>query len=379
MNQKVKTVLLSNNDRFYFSRYYMPSTVLLLQQEYSDLYKKLVQMDTTDVIWKKVDIDTTTKSIYGTSAIEGFLFDEATIYRFIQDVKQENPYEYESEILNLKLLYYHDLKIYKSPNPLISENHILRIHNGITSGLQKYQDTHGRYRDKPVKVGHKTMGGTYRPPQKGNDITLLMKMFIDFINSKEIIEKNPLIRGAIAHFHLAVIHPFFDGNGRTARFLEAYIVRHYENNQTSYLLAKMLSFYYYENKDTYLRIFPKILKSQTHDISPFIEFVFNCAILSLKYIEYEILHYKQIDKIDLYVKNSYNSRAINIRQKCLMLSLLSRNRTFTLKDIKDDFLFGFHRNASPRTAQRDLKKLLELNLLNKNEDGSYELNLRALG
>ena len=44
-----------------------------------------------------------------------------------------------------------------------------------------------------------------------------MKRLVDFANTKDVI--NELHKAAILHFAFAYYHPYFDGNGRTARLL----------------------------------------------------------------------------------------------------------------------------------------------------------------
>jgi hypothetical protein len=69
-------------------------------------------------------------------------------------------------------------------------------------------DRQGRYRDGPVNVG-----GVYDPP----DFRLvpgLMSRLVDWLHGSE---DHPLVRVALLHLNIAAIHPWLDGNGRTAR------------------------------------------------------------------------------------------------------------------------------------------------------------------
>ena len=49
-----------------------------------------------------------------------------------------------------------------------------------------------------------------------------MKSLIDFINDDDDI--NDLIKATIIHFYIAYIHPYFDGNGRTARLVHLWFL-----------------------------------------------------------------------------------------------------------------------------------------------------------
>ena len=59
----------------------------------------------------------------------------------------------------------------------------------------------------------------YTPPQDANDVSRLMHNLIQYINSDELSDCDPLVKMAIIHFQLESIHPFYDGNGRTGRIL----------------------------------------------------------------------------------------------------------------------------------------------------------------
>lgn len=60
----------------------------------------------------------------------------------------------------------------------------------------------------------------YIPPEY-TDIPTLLEELVDYVNSTD---DHPLIVAAIVHYQLVTIHPFEDGNGRTARLLSGYIL-----------------------------------------------------------------------------------------------------------------------------------------------------------
>ena len=105
--------------------------------------------------------------------------------------------------------------IYQSAHTL-SEKIILEIHRLIfrhfENGLEKeYAEGIGRYRTMPVYIS----GSEFVPPNYIK-IPELMNILIDFLNG---IKNDCLRRAILAHFGLAHIHPFTDGNGRSARLL----------------------------------------------------------------------------------------------------------------------------------------------------------------
>jgi Fic family protein len=97
-----------------------------------------------------------------------------------------------------------------SASQKITERNLREIHSLILKGIDpKYA---GTYRDIPVRI----TGSAHTPPEP---IALpgLMRSF-----ARKRLEKStdhPIVQAALAHFELVSIHPFVDGNGRTARLL----------------------------------------------------------------------------------------------------------------------------------------------------------------
>ncbi len=69
-------------------------------------------------------------------------------------------------------------------------------------------DRQGRYREEPVNVG-----GFYHPPEHQH-VQPLMTELLDWLRDSQ---DHSLVRVALLHLNIAAIHPFLDGNGRTAR------------------------------------------------------------------------------------------------------------------------------------------------------------------
>ncbi len=96
-------------------------------------------------------------------------------------------------------------------NRLINEKDILDIHHLI---LQKIDDRNaGRYRNVPVRIA-----GSQVILPNAMKIPELMKQFTQWLQG-DTPKTHPAIIAADAHFKLVSIHPFVDGNGRTARLL----------------------------------------------------------------------------------------------------------------------------------------------------------------
>ena len=68
----------------------------------------------------------------------------------------------------------------------------------------------------------RSRGIVYMPPE-AKDVPDLMKELVAWISSTERKELPCPLRAGIAHYQFATIHPYYDGNGRTARLLTTLI------------------------------------------------------------------------------------------------------------------------------------------------------------
>ena len=149
----------------------------------------------------------------------------------------------------------------------ITENDILEIHRLI---LQKIDDTHaGRYRTIAVRIAG-VAGLTLPNPTK---VPHLMKQFVKWLNQKNT--HHPAKIAADAHLKLVSIHPFVDGNGRTARLLMNLLL--IQNNYPPALIRK-------EDRKNYI---DSLEKAQTkNNPDDYYHFIYQAIIRSLNiYIE----------------------------------------------------------------------------------------------
>lgn len=96
--------------------------------------------------------------------------------------------------------------------PEVTEKDILDLHRLVVAGIEGSEP--GSYRSKPVIIT-----GTEFIPPKPADVPSQMNTFLSekFLTWKET--KDSIELAALAHLELVTIHPFMDGNGRTARLL----------------------------------------------------------------------------------------------------------------------------------------------------------------
>lgn len=365
--------------KFVFSSEYDSQIITPKFVEASILYSTVSELPILPHLAAELKEDLIRRSIFGTAAIEGNeLTEEEVDVVLNKDKTAELASRAEQEIDNLKRLY--SLFKGKKDDSVwgVREKFIKDVHKLLTSRIDYHHNSPGKYRNEPVYVGNAEHGGKYTPPKTLDDIRTLMKMFTEWINSREMKEEASMIRACLAHFHLAKIHPFQDGNGRTARYIEAMIL---DRAGIKYL-PEMMSNYYYKNIDDYFIAFSQTHKTKSRsDVTPFLSFYFDGIIDSLKEIKNKITFYIRM----MSLKNLYyyqkREKALTLRQRDLLLVCLETGLSFTMADLfSQPVLRPLYTNVSESTARRDLKKLYDGRYLVFNKDtNKYRVNLHMLG
>lgn len=97
-----------------------------------------------------------------------------------------------------------------------TEAQVKQIHK-LTVNRIVAEELAGDYRQTQVVLRDSRTGEiTFRPPP-AVEVPYLMEDFVSWLNSAAGRDIHPVIRAAIAHYGVASIHPFVEGNGRTAR------------------------------------------------------------------------------------------------------------------------------------------------------------------
>lgn len=373
----MKEFMTFKSGKFYFSEKYDAHRINTLLIRANVLNETVVDLPILPELASQIEPEIMYSSISGTAAIEGNPITKDDIRKLAEgeDIEKYTKKD-KLEITNLLKAYNLLSQVEADDKPiLLSEKLILDIHLIITNGLADGQNVPGQYRNGLVHVSDQAHGGVYTPPRILADIESLMKEFIVWINSNACLKLDPFIRSAIAHYYFCLIHPFWDGNGRTGRLIEAILL---QSAHIKYV-PKILSNFYYRNVDDYYLAFSRAIKLKK-DITPFLEFILKAAISSLDEIKGSIIYFIRKFSLREYYFLKKREKAITTRQFDLLSMLLDNPIGFTLKDLIELRPFSFlYNKTSVQTARRDIKKLTDLKLLQIKPDGKCFLNLRALG
>ncbi|OGC46833.1 MAG: hypothetical protein A3H79_01570 [Candidatus Levybacteria bacterium RIFCSPLOWO2_02_FULL_36_8b] len=153
-------------------------------------------------------------STYASTSIEGNPLPLTEVKKILKS-KPAYIRDSEKEVLNYNQALQDLNQKLKKGQMRLSLDLILRIQKQITEGLlPKFES--GKLREKQVVVNDpKTRKVIYLPPD-AKDIRKLIEDLVELINSNRN-KIDPLILAGIFHKQMVTIHPFMDGNGRTAR------------------------------------------------------------------------------------------------------------------------------------------------------------------
>jgi len=215
------------------------------------------------------------------------------------------------------------------------------------------------------------------------DCEYLLIKYVDWLNNKFNFpdEKKVIfgiLKAILAHLYFVWIHPFGDGNGRTARLIEFQILI---SVGVPSVAAHLLSNHYNATRTEYYRQLRKTSKSRDH-VNEFIGYALQGFVDGLK-TEIDSIQKQQI-KVH-WINHIYNSFAgktsfTDKRQRDLMLELSLH--------LRDSYTFNSIRHTSPKIAEmyadktditlkRDLHDLQNMKLLISNGN-DYSLNLSVL-
>ncbi len=376
----MREVMTYKSGKFYFTDVYDQNRIANLLLHANILQNTILSLPLLPDWSSQINPEIMYNSIAGTAAIEGNAINEQDVRKIAEGKAPEAQYsqKHQTEIKNLINAYtlIDNISVAQQPFKL-SEELVCELHRVITIDIPDENNIPGAYRNGKVYVGDTAHGGIYTPPKILEDITRLMQEFIEWINCEDITNKPPFIRATLAHYHFALIHPFWDGNGRVARLIEALLL---QSAGIKYA-PKSLSNYYYKHVDDYYIAFSKSIKEKK-EITSFLEFTLKGVInILLQMKEVIIFFIKKLALRDYLHVLLNNEKRISKRQHDLISLLLDKsNDTVSLNELSAKRPYSLlYRRVSSQTARRDLKKLLEIKLLRIDESGRYLINLDALG
>ena len=308
------------------------------------------------------------KGIAATTAIEGNTLSEDEIQKIIDgnaDIPKSKMYQ-EMEIKNVLRAYNKIVdQIRQHSSCEISAEQIKKDHATIMSGLDNDLVTPGEVRTEAVVVNR------YRGAPAEDCEYLLMRL-CEWLNedwgfgeNNSIVEA--IFKAIMGHLYLAWIHPFADGNGRTARALELRILI---ASGVPMNAAHLLSNHYNETRSEYYTRLAETSSSGERKPTRFIMYAVQGLVDALdgqiKIILDEQLRVTWVNYV--HSRFSGDSSPVKNRQKTLLLEISKMEEPINAAELRmrlSDALLKKYENKTTRAFRRDVNALIGMNLLKK--------------
>ena len=163
----------------------------------------------------------TARAIQGSNTIEGYTVSDEDAVAAVDD---EPPLSADEEtwleIIAYRRVLTYVLNVATEPGFVIDEAVLRSMHFMLLD--HDLSKTPGRYRTKEIFVRDDKRGVNVYAGPDGALVQDLMRSLSESLSKPT--SDDPLVRGAMAHLNLVMIHPFRDGNGRMARALQTMVL-----------------------------------------------------------------------------------------------------------------------------------------------------------
>lgn len=235
----------------------------------------------------------------------------------------------------------------------ITEKTILKIHKLVTDRTLPEEQS-GHYRQGPVYVVRRRTGMpsevVYTAPA-ASKVPKLMGDLVKWIQQSKKEEVNPVIVAGIAHQEIAAIHPFSDGNGRTARAVATLILygRSYDFRQ---LFA--IEDYYNRDRASYYQAIDigKNYEKRRMDFTPWLEYFVRGFKEEINNVKAKVVSLSRRK-----INGKIESRIYLNKEQLKIIDFLEQVGKINVKDVIDIL------QCPKRTAQLYLQRLKKIKMI----------------
>ncbi|MFE9309503.1 Fic family protein [Streptomyces sp. NPDC088353] len=317
------------------------------------------------------------KGAHATTQIEGNTLSEDEVRLIVnRELKLPPSQEYlAQEVDNVLSAFEIVLRDVADAKPLtITPERIYQINEAVLQGMDTQDHvTPGKIRTDSVTVG----GGIYRGAP-AEDCEFLVRKLCDWLAKQEQHAVDAdlehrfalrLVSAILAHLYLAWIHPFGDGNGRTARMVEFQLLN---LAGVPAIAAHLLSDHYNRTRTKYLEVLREASTRRPYSVEPFIQYAVQGLVDGMR---------TQIDKIRtqhmfvtwhnfIYERFQHSTGDTARRRKLVALSLLPGKWTPSaeIRHLTPEIAEAYA-GLTAKTVSRDLNALQNLGLITRTRTG----------
>ncbi len=211
----------------------------------------------------------------------------------------------------------------------------------------------GTYRDKQVIVKSASQGGVVFRPPVSVEIPFLIKDFFTWIHTSQAAQMHPILLAGVAHYQLVYIHPFIEGNGRTARAMAMLALY-----SLGYDFKRFFSIepYFDQDVEAYYQALLSVQQDSLHDMTYWLEYFCYGIAMGIDKVR------EQVTKLskDLKLKKQLGKQVALSERQILLLELFQNQETVSSDDAQKVLP-----NVSVDTILRDMKDLITKGVIEK--------------
>jgi len=285
---------------------------------------------------------------YESSVIEGAHTTKKQTKKMIEE-NLEPKDKSEKMVLN----NYYALKyVMENKNEPITEKTILDVYRIVTKETLDEEDKSEKYRIDQNEVLNQLNEVIYTPPIAEN-VQPMMDDLIRFLYHEDE-NIHPILKALIFHYYFVYIHPFHDGNGRTARAITyMYLLQ----NDYTFFKYFSISSMIVDSRGSYYKSIKDSEDSES-DATYFILVYSKIIMESIKKVTGDFLRQYQKDIVLDQIKT--RGLSLNKRQEKAINFMLKYSKSIDINTYINKI-----NNVSQETGRKDLNDLVEYNLIEK--------------
>jgi fido (protein-threonine AMPylation protein) len=337
-----------------------------LIQRVDDAHQRFIGSPLSQIA-TELEKEVVVSSIFGTNTIEGGTLSEEQTRNVLELNAATVREEEQRRVTNLKAAYDFAIQSARDPAWRLDTDFIRKLHAAITEGLSNQHNRPGDYRtntkDLVTLVGNEAHGGRYKPPQYRGDIERLTESLVEWHGRLADAKVPALVRAPLVHLYYELIHPFWDGNGRVGRVIEATLLQAAGYRYAPFALAK----HYLGHIDEYFTLFNVCRKNaeakRPDPNEPFVQFHLEGMRVVVNGLHDRVNRLIGVLLFRNRARDMLEARDINVRQYTILMQVLSSQPTTVDEMRRAPWYASLYLKRTDKTRQRDLRGLRDAKML----------------
>jgi len=252
----------------------------------------------------------------------------------------------------------------KLEKPVNFTEEILRSLHNMTVARILGEDESGEYRKVQVAIRNSKTGELTFMPPPATEVPYAVREFFFWLNGGSGRMHHSVLRAGITHYELVRIHPFTDGNGRTARAM-ATLVLYAEG----YDVKSFFSLEEYFDRDAmrYYKALATVGEGETMDLTEWLEYFTLGLAAELDRVKQQVLKLSR----DMTLKGKLGQQVALSERQIRLIEVLNKQGQLTTPEANEVLP-----DVSPDTVLRDFKDLIDKGVVvkrGKTKGAYYEL------